>query len=265
MTAVGLRAPWITALVLWVGACATTTDTAVMSADEQYATAVSLFEEEKWQEAISAMQAFTLNYPQDPRVTEARWLAAEAYYSAEDWATAAQEYLNFQRDFPTSQRAAAGLYQAARSYQRLSLRPELDQRDTERAINVLERLLTEYPQSDLVGETRERRASLRNKLAEKAYLNAEFYFDNKYYDAAEIYLVDLIEQHPDSDWLPAGYALLAQTFCRQGLQERAVEVFELLRQTFPDSEAALRLEGVLPEECRRVISGVRGSDEENRE
>ena len=172
-----LLLPGLLGLVVAAG-CAATTETTVLPADEQFARAMEHFESGEYPRAVTAFQGFVFNYPQDPRVTEARWKAAESYYRMEDWATAAQEFLNFQRDYPGSERAAEAVYQAGRAYQEMSLRPELDQRDTERAINVYERLVVEYPASEFVEEARQRVAELRDKLAEKVYLNAEFYFDN---------------------------------------------------------------------------------------
>lgn len=246
---------WMISAALTVVAygCASTVENQVLSADEQFARALDLYERQNYVEAVSALQAFSFNYPQDPRVEDARWLTAEAYYGAGDWVTAAQEYLGFQRDFSRSEQAPEALYKAGRSYERLSLRPELDQRDTERAINMYERLTTEYSRSDVVEEAREKRRRLRNKLAEKTYLNAEFYFDNKRYEAAEIYLVELIEKYPDSDWMAASYSLLADTFCKQGLRDRASEVYELLLGTFPESDAASGVDDRLPSRCREAV------------
>ncbi|HKY60308.1 MAG TPA: outer membrane protein assembly factor BamD, partial [Gemmatimonadota bacterium] len=248
------RAGWWlmgTALALGLGACASSGGTAVLPADEQFQEATRFFENGQYDRAVGAFQAFVFNYPQDSRVPDARWLAAESYYRMEDWATAAQEYLNYQRDFPREERAAEAIYQAGRAYQEMSLRPELDQRDTERAINVYDRLLVEYPSSELVAETRERVAELRNKLAEKVYLNAEFYFDHEDFEAAEIYLADLIATFPQTEWIPAAYALLARTFCAQGLSDRAADVFARLREAFPDSRAAREVDGQLPGRCVR--------------
>lgn len=238
-------------VALWAGACATRqTEAPVLPPDEQFSQARALFDQREYLDAIGALQAFAFNYPQDPRVVDARWLTAEAYYRLEDWAAAAQEYLNFQRDFPRHDRAPEALYQAGRSYQEMSLRPELDQRDTERAIHVYERLLNEYPSAELTPEAQDRYRELRNKLAEKVYLNAEYYFDNEEYRAAEIYLVQLIEGHADSDWLPAGYALLAETYCQQGLGDRAAEVAARLVDSFPESSAARTLPEQLSAACR---------------
>lgn len=233
-------------------ACASTPDSSVLPPDEQFARAESRFAARDFRQAIADYQTFAFNYPQDPRVADARWKTAEGYHALEDWATAAQEYLNFQRDFPREGRGDDALYQAGRAFQKMSLRPELDQRDTERAINVYARLVSEYPGSDYVEQAREHRQRLRNKLGEKAYLVAEFYFDEEEYEAAEIYLTDLIAQHSDTAWLPAGYALLARTFCAQGLDQRASEVFARLADVYPDSNAARRARDELEESCRRV-------------
>lgn len=229
-----------------------------LTADAQWAEANRLYEEGSYREAVERFQAFTLNYPQDPRAVDARWLAAESYYGDEDWATAALEYLNFQRDHPRDPRAAGALLQAGKAYQRMSLRPELDQSDTRRAINVYQRLIAEYPGADESEEARQRFERLRDKLAEKVYLNAEFYFDNETYRAAEIYLEDLITEYTDTAWLPAGYALLAKTFCAQGLTDRAGEAYDVLRQTYPESRAAARLEEELGGACRSVETESEG-------
>ncbi len=239
--------------------CASSTETTILGADDQYARATELFEKGDYTQAVTAFQGFVFNYPQDPRVPDARWMAAESYYRLEDWATAAQEFLNFQRDFPSSERAAEAVYQAGRAYQEMSLRPELDQRDTERAINVYRRLIVEYPASDFVDEARQRVEELRNKLAEKVYLNAEFYFDHEDYEAAEIYLTDLISAFSDTDWLAPAYALLARTFCEQGLGDRAADVFSRLGESFPESPAAREAAGELPERCRTISQAERAA------
>lgn len=256
----GRRRSLLVTLIVLTAGCASTQDDVVLSADEQFTRALELFDQGEYRSVVTMLQAFSFNYPQDPRVGDARWLTAESYFESRDWATAAQEYLNFQRDFPQNENAGEALFKAGRSYQRMSLRPELDQRDTQRAINVYSRVLTEYPGSPFAPEARERRSDLRNKLAEKAFLNAEFYYDAKRYDAAEIYIVDLIENYPDSDWLPAAYALLAETYCKQGLRARSSEVFGRLLETFPDTDAASEVSAELPEECRSG-DDVTGSDE----
>jgi len=249
------RGRWTWGLIIGLSvtawACASSPDNPdPITPDDQWEEAMALFEDGNYHEAIAAFQAFTLNFPQDPRATEARWMAAESYFGAEDWATAALEYLNYERDHSRDERAAEALLKAGRSYQKMSLRPELDQTDTRRAVNVYERVMSEYPGTEEAEEARERRERLRDKLAEKVYLNAEFYFDNEAYRAAEIYLEDLITLYTDTAWLPPGYALLAQTFCVQGITNRASEAYRLLLDTYPESRAASDVKGELDPACR---------------
>ena len=248
----------IAGLVLCLAGCASTPESGILPPDEQFARAQERYADSDYQQAIADFQTFTFNYPQDPRVPEARWMTAEAYYQVEDWATAAQEYFNFQRDHPRDERAARSLFQAGRAYQQMSLRPELDQRDTERAVNAYDRVIVEYPRSEYVEEARERKAQLRDKLAEKVYLNAEFYFDHENYPATVIYLTDLIEQYTDTAWIPPAYALLARSQCEQGLGERASEVYLRLREDYPESQAAQDVLQELPERCRTTSAASDG-------
>lgn len=241
-----------------IAACASTPDSSVLPPDEQFARAEARFAERDYREAIADFQTFAFNYPQDPRVAEARWKTAEGHYALEDWATAAQEYLNFQRDYPRDERAASALFQAGRAYQHMSLRPELDQRETERAVNVYDRVIVEYPRSEHVEEAARRKRELRDKLAEKVFLNAEFYFDNDNYEATEIYLADLIERYIDTAWIPTAYALLARAKCEQGLGDRAAEIHGRLLENYPDSRAAREIPSQLPEGCRSPRTAVDG-------
>jgi len=246
------RLKWLVVVVVVVSTrCASAPlPEGVLPADGQFELAVGLFEDRNFQDALRALQTFTFNYPQDNRVAEAEWMVAEASFAVEDWATSAQEHLTFQRSHPRHERAAMSLARAAEAYEKLSLRPELDQRDTERAINVYERILQEYPGTEQAVEARERRQRLRSKLAEKAFLNAKFYFKNEFYDAAEIYVTDLIANFPDTDWMPAALSLLGEVFCWQGLSDRATEAYITLESAFPDSEAARSIPDELPATCR---------------
>ena len=89
-----------------LAACASTEESDVLAPEEQFARAESRFADGDYRDAIADYQTFTFNYPQDARVVEARWKIAQGYYELEDWATAAQEYLNFQRDHAADPRAA---------------------------------------------------------------------------------------------------------------------------------------------------------------
>ena len=68
------------ALAFGLWACASTREAGVLPADEQFQAAARLYEDGQYDRAVSAFQAFVFNYPQDPRVPEARWLAADSYY-----------------------------------------------------------------------------------------------------------------------------------------------------------------------------------------
>ncbi|MDX1623759.1 MAG: outer membrane protein assembly factor BamD [Gemmatimonadota bacterium] len=238
------------ALTLVAAACATTEQTGILPPDQQYEHALALYEEGEYAEAVEALQGFVFNYPQDPRVVDARWRIAEAYYADEDWATAAQAYLDFQSQYPDRARAPEAIFQAGKAYQHMSLRPELDQSDTRRALNVFQRVVTEYPGSDFAEPARERIERLRSKLAEKTYLNAEFYYDEEDWEAVEIYATDLIADFPESDWLPAAYALLVRARCEMGEEQEAAAAYRRLVELFPESSAARDVDEGLRPDCR---------------
>jgi outer membrane protein assembly factor BamD len=227
----------------WLAAgCATTSvPGAVLPADEEYSRGVAAYQEESWGRAAEHLNRLVLNYPADERIVEARYLLGQANFHLEEYPSAAQDFERFQSDFPADTLADDALWWAGRSYEEQSLKPQLDQADTRRAISSLESLLSQYPSSAFAEEARERIAVLRDRLAEKEFLTLQYYYDQQLWKAAEIYARSLIEEFPQSDHVAPAYLMLLRAYEAQGLEEDARRVREALLEQFPESPEAAQL------------------------
>ncbi|MFN2433335.1 MAG: outer membrane protein assembly factor BamD, partial [Gemmatimonadota bacterium] len=179
------RLVWVLALVAGAPACASVPVSEVLAADEEYAAGRTAFEEGRWSLAAEHLNRFVLNYAGDPRVAEARFLLGQANFELEEYPSAALDFERFQTDFPADSLADDALFLAGRSYEEQSLRPQLDQADTRRAISSYESLVDQYPASPLVEDVESRAAILRERLAEKEYMNARYYFRQELWEATE--------------------------------------------------------------------------------
>jgi outer membrane protein assembly factor BamD len=231
------------ALALALAACASAPREKVLPADEEYRQGIEAYDNGRWSPAAEHLNRFVLNYPEDDRVALARYLLGQADFHLEEYPSAAQDFERFQQDFPADSLADDALYWAGRSYQAESLKPELDQGDTQRAVGSYQELRRQYPASPLADEADQRIRELREKLAEKEFMNVRYYYKQKLWRATEIYVTSLIEQYPESSYVAAAYLMLLQAYEAEGREEDAQRVRNTLLQQFPDSPEARQAAG----------------------
>jgi outer membrane protein assembly factor BamD len=219
-------------------ACASAPTNEVLPAAEEYERGREAFGRGDFHDAITYLNRLVLNYPEDGHVVEARYLLGLANYEVEEYPTAAQDFERFQTDYPADSLADDALYWAGRSYEAQSLEPPLDQSDTRRAISSYTDLVRQYPGSEHASDADARVAALRERLAEKEYMNTRFYARQELWEATEIYARSLIEEYPQSKWVAPAYLLLLRAFEAQGKTAEAAAARETLLEQFPESPEA---------------------------
>ena len=132
---------------------------------------------------------------------QAQYMLGEAHYKNEDYLTAAFEYTRVYMDFPSSEYAAEAWFKKAMCYFMESPRADLDQENTQLAIDEFNRFIDNFPRNEFVEEARQKISELREKLAYKEYKNGELYRKMKQYDSALIYFGYVVEQYPKSIWV----------------------------------------------------------------
>jgi outer membrane assembly lipoprotein YfiO len=237
-------------------ACATKlVPVAVLPEDEEYRLGMEAYERQDYGRAVEHLNRLVLNYPESEHTVRARYFLGQANFRLEEYPSAAQDFERFQRDFPTDSLADDALYWAGRSYEEQSLKPQLDQADTRRAISSYSDLTRQYPDSPLAGEAQERSSVLRERLAQKEFLNAQYYFKQKHWKATEIYVRSLIEEFPQSSFVAPAYLILYRSYEAQGKDEDAGRIRETLMEQFPDSPEASQLRQTLTSSPEAAAAG----------
>ena len=241
MTRVRRAARILAAVAALAAACSSAPVARVLPPEEEYRLGMEALERGDYGRAAEHLNRLVLNHPESERSVEARYLLGQANFQLEEYPSAAQDFERFQQEFPAHPLADAALYWAGRSYEAQALRPQLDQADTQRAISSYDDLVRQYPASDHAEDARGRRAALRDRLAEKEFLNAQFYADQEFWRATEIYARALIAEYPESRFVASAYALLLRAYEELGRPEDARRVRETLIEQFPDSPEAGRV------------------------
>lgn len=204
---------------------------------------LALYREEEWSEAIRYLDRFVLEHPNHPRIQEARYYLADAFYGKGEYVTAAGRFVRIAEDYPNGEWADDARYRTCQAYRELAPEPTLDQQYTQAAIDHCQSLVVYHPDSEHVAAAQEIVTRMEGRLARKAVLTGEFYLKRHAYDSAIIYFESVLERWPRAGAAPDALAGMIAAYERIGYDEEAGAARERLLREFPSSEAARELAG----------------------
>lgn len=128
---------------------------------------------------------------------------SNALVKLNDYYTAAHYFSDYVKTYPSSAKCEECQYMAGFCYYKLSPKAELDQADSQSAIDELSLFVNLFPDSPNVPEAERMISEMEDKLAYKAYLNAKLYFDlgnymGNNYQSAVITAQNCLKKYPDN-------------------------------------------------------------------
>ncbi|MEX0593337.1 MAG: outer membrane protein assembly factor BamD [Balneolaceae bacterium] len=222
------------------------------SLEVAYEKAYSLYEEERWRDAIQSFET-VLSLGRGTSIgQDAQFYMAESYYNNNQFLLAADEYERYSGAHPNSPRREIADYKNALSYYQLSPRYNIDQTNSRRSIELFQLYLARYPNSSRVDEVSAMVDEMLDKLARKQYESAEFYMRNNQFRAATIYYELVIDRYPGSAWAERALVSQIDAFIqyadnsipdrRQERYEEALASYQTYLQLFPRGENRSRAE-----------------------
>ncbi|MFC1693324.1 outer membrane protein assembly factor BamD [Candidatus Latescibacterota bacterium] len=174
------------------------------NADFYFNRGLMWMEKKDYLKAIADFQTVVESYQVASIVDNAQFKLAEAHFMSEDYITAAYEYERVYVDYTSSRFAPEAQYKKALCYYMESPKAQLDQENTQLAIDEFNRFIDNYPRQPLVEEAQKKIEELRAKLAYKEYLNAEHYkktnIHENHLNAALISYRQVINEYPRTGW-----------------------------------------------------------------
>jgi outer membrane protein assembly factor BamD len=131
---------------------------------------------------------------------ELNWIYAQGYYGMKDYIMAGSYYKSFVEQFPFGVHAEEASFFGPKCDYLISASPELDQENTNNAIEGFMIFINKYPKSERLAEADSLIKELQNKLVEKSYLSARLYYDMKQYKASIIALDNSLREYSDSKY-----------------------------------------------------------------
>ena len=193
----------------------------------------------KWGDAEKLIERVLLEFsPGDPRIPQAHYWLAEAYFARGRHLEAAREFRKASDETPNHPLAPEALLRVGDVYADLWRRPELDPTYGQTALATYQELLYRYPASRAAKRAQLRIMELNERFAYKLYKAAVFYHRLKAYDSAILYLKDLIANYPKATVAPDALVKLVQAYRRLGYREDVQETCDYIRRFHPRAPGA---------------------------
>ncbi|MBM3265936.1 MAG: outer membrane protein assembly factor BamD [candidate division Zixibacteria bacterium] len=238
----------LTVLTVYVTGCAPPAPKPDWAAEVLYEHAMKRMEKKDWVRANEAFRMLTLNHSGSDLVDDALYYLGETHQKMNEHAVAVVTFKRLLRDFPQSPFADEAQYQLAVSIYEQSSAVQLTQDKTFEAIRELQIFLDEYPDSELAPKTNEILQKAYDKIAEKDYRIGHLYFRLSDWEAARLYLTEMVEEFPMSRWASYAQYKIAESYAREKKWDEAIQRYVLFIKSYPDHEwwasARVRLEEI---------------------
>jgi len=190
--------PLFYGLLLFIASC-DTPEKVLKSTDIEYkkAKAISWYNAKEYYKCIPVFEELIGLMKGRQSTEDLYYMYANANYQQGDFLIAAYHFKNYYDLYPSNEKAEECLYMHAKSYQRLSPKPDLDQTYTLKALDAYQLFLTSFPNSKFIKEVNENVSTLRRKLEVKALAAAELYFKMRDFKASAVCYANILKQFPD--------------------------------------------------------------------
>lgn len=223
--------PWIGLMLLMVGGSLPSYGQATAPSPERdFASAVELYHQRLYGDAMSAFEAYRLRHPEHAQVGQALYLEAKAALARDQDQEAIRLFERFQRTYPDHPRAPEAQLSLAQYF--------LEEGNTAAARNQLNTIV--------------KNPSSRAQAARALYLLGTSERERGNLEGALRYFDRVRSTYPNTEVAPAAYYALGATQVQLERYDRAAASFENLGQQFPNSPYAQNLGTALGEVYYRL-------------
>lgn len=184
--------------VLFIISCASEKPTGKTEAEILFKEASNLVKDERYLMATEKLNNLKNQYPYSFYATPAELLQADILFMQENFVDAAFAYTNFKDLHPKHEKIAYVAFRIAESY--YSQLPDTHDRDLDSAVEAIkyyQDVLTKYPNSEFVKESKEKIEIASKLLRDKEKYVADFYFKTEKFSAARWRYLEMLASFKD--------------------------------------------------------------------
>ncbi len=208
-----------------------------MMADDVYEIGLLAMAEEDWGKAEQAFEA-VLRTTGFGRASEARLNLGRVLFAKKDYILSRAEFQRVLDRYTADTTAPYASLGICESLAAESPRVERDQSSTAQAEVICAQVARDYAGTLLGLDAEAVRREMYDKLAEKEYSRGRYYQRRNFFDSAIQYYEGILDDRPESTWVPWALYQLVKLNERIGYDDDATEHRDRLMEQFADSEPA---------------------------
>jgi len=208
-------------------------ETAGHSAKELYEEAQASIDAAEFQTAVKHLESLEARYPFDPHAKQAQLEIAYAYYKFDELDQATSAIDRFERLHPRDSHLdyvyyLKGLINFNRGQGLLDAwfprdPAQHDPAVLEQAFNDFSTLVRRFPDSSYAGDAHQRMIYIRNQLARKEILIAEFYVERKSWVSSAKRAKTVLQRFPRTIWTKRALEIMLLSYQKLDLSELAAD------------------------------------------
>lgn len=167
-------------------------------ADMKYKAAFDYFNNGKYAKAAAVFESLSVLTNGTQRDDTVRYYWGLSNYKFKDYYTAETNFERFVEIYPSSPFTSDARFLRIDCLYRSTLRYELDQAPTYKAINAISEYILEYPDNTHMQECRDMLLELNNRLDRKAYESASLYYKMEDYLASRVALRNVLKDDAEN-------------------------------------------------------------------
>ena len=264
--------PLVAALLL-IASCKSEFETLLASNDEEakYATAFDCFNQGKYSKAAQLFESLSQLTDGTAREDTVRYYLGLSNYRFRDFYTAETNFSDFITKFPLSPFVPDAMFMRLDCLYRSTLRYELDQAPTTKALAAIATYVEEYPDTPHAAECLNMINDLSERLDRKAYEAAKLYYKMEDYLAARVALKNVLKDDADNQYredILYYSAMASYRYALNSVPEKRHDRYLTFQDDYftfigeyPDSPYRHELE-VMYKRSQKALGKFTGSDEE---
>jgi outer membrane protein assembly factor BamD len=234
-------------VLLFLTACGGSNRMRYENAEQAFQRGMEDYERGRWDRSAEFFRGALSFGRATPQAVDAQYYLGWAHYNNREFVLAASEFNRFATMYRNDPRAGEAEFYRAMSYYRQSPGYQLDQTDSQRALQDFQLFATRYPDHEYAPRAEEKILELRDKLAQKQFETARLYERRRMHEAAALMFERVFDRYPDSSpWAERALVAAMENYVRfaeESVESRQAERYDLalrnyerLVQLFPGSE-----------------------------
>jgi len=230
-------------LLLVLASCGTSVqvaDSGITERDrELFESSKRYLEKNRFTAARIDLQVLMDTYPDSEFAPQAKYAYAESFYNESGHSnllSAEVEFRQFITFFPTNDLADDAQLMVAMTHVRQLQKPDRDNTEARLAEYELTQMISEYPDSELLDEAKEKLRGIQEILAESILGPATQYYRRRAYAAVVDRCREILEKYPDYSGTDRVLYLLAETMRKTNNPDASIPYYAQIVRDYPMSD-----------------------------